>query len=439
MAEKDQEFFKIQTEWMRYKNCLYDKNTSLPSFIIGVEQVRKLLDDQKILGLIYVSIFEQGKLESIYGWQIFDEIIKYIAQVLKIVRDNYLTSEDLITVLNVKSGEFLIFVSKDKSGNVVNIEFLDWLINVIQNEIREILSDFNISFIEPTVNLRIGYSILTQSPIARIERIVYNAVDEAKLMATSRIQVEEIKLKSELNKIITEKRIRTFYQPIIDLQTLEIFGYEALSRGPTDSIFQDPELLFEFARKVNMTTELERLCREKSIINSTSIPNRYKLFINTEVQAIPDPEFREEKLGVLLESAGVDPKNIVLEITERSAIRNYEMFKNSLKFLRKMNFSIAIDDAGTGHASLQTITELAPDYIKFDMSLVKDIDKNLIKRNLLSTLTSFSKQINFIIIAEGIETKGEYQVLKDMGINFGQGFFFAKPSFPAVSEITVEI
>ena len=58
MAEREQEFFKIQTEWMRYKNCLFDKNTNLPSFIIGVEHVRKLIDEQKILGLIYVSIFE---------------------------------------------------------------------------------------------------------------------------------------------------------------------------------------------------------------------------------------------------------------------------------------------------------------------------------------------------------------------------------------------
>ncbi len=437
MAEREQDFFKIQTEWMRFKNCLYDKNTGLPSFIVGVEQIRKMLDEQKLLGLIFVSVFEQGKLESIYGWQIFDEIIKYIAQVLKIVKDTYLVEEDIITTLNVKSGEFLLFVSRDRDGKTTTIEFLDSLISIIQNEIREILSDFNISFIEPTVNLRIGYSIITQSPIARFERLVYNAVDEAKLMATSRIQVEEIKLKSELNKIITEKKIRTFYQPLINLETLEIFGYEALSRGPTDSIFQDPELLFDFARKVNMVTQLERVCREKAIMNSTNISNNYKLFINTEVQAIPDPEFREEKIGALLKAAGIDPSNIVLEITERSAIKNYELFKNSLKFLRKMNFSIAIDDAGTGHASLQTITELHPEYIKFDMSLVKDIDKNLIKRNLLETLTTFSHQINFIIIAEGIERIGEYEVLKDMGINFGQGFYFAKPAFPPVSELNM--
>lgn len=438
MSERDEEFFKIQTEWMKFKNCLYDKNTSLPSFIISVEKIRDIIDEQKILGLIYVSIFEQGKLESIYGWQIFDEIIKYIAQVLKIIQETHLSENDFITVLNVKSGEFLLFISKDDKGKMVNVEFLDKIISMVQNEIREILSDFNISFIEPKVNLRIGYSIITQSPIARIERIIFNAVDEAKLMATSRIQVEEIKLKSELNQIITNKRIRTFYQPIIDMESQDIYGYEALSRGPTDSIFQDPELLFEFARKVNMITELERLCRETAISNSNTLKKDVKLFINTEVQAIPDPEFRKEKIGQLLEAAGVDPENIVLEITERSAIKNYEMFKNSLKFLRKMNFSIAIDDAGTGHASLQTITELEPDYIKFDMSLVKDIDKNLIKRNLLNTLTSFSKQINFIIIAEGIETKGEFEVLKDMGIPLGQGFLFAKPSFPAVETIDIK-
>lgn len=105
------------------------------------------------------------------------------------------------------------------------------------------------------------------------------------------------------------------------------------------------------------------------------------------------------------------------------------------KNIENSGFSVAIDDVGAGYSSLHTIAELKPVYLKYDMALVRDINKHTIKSDLLESLIPFSKKINTIIIAEGIETKDEFEVLKEIGIEYGQGFFFGKLSRLLKNEI----
>ncbi|HSP05780.1 MAG TPA: EAL domain-containing protein, partial [Acidobacteriota bacterium] len=141
------------------------------------------------------------------------------------------------------------------------------------------------------------------------------------------------------------------------------------------------------------------------------------------------------QLSEFVAELGLRQERIVLEITERVAIQEWESFKKVLHDFRKHGFKIAIDDMGAGYSSLQAIAELEPDFLKFDISLVRNIHENLIKIGLLETLVSLSNKINAKVIAEGIEEKDEYQALRNLGVDLGQGYFFAVPSpdFPAVN------
>jgi EAL domain-containing protein (putative c-di-GMP-specific phosphodiesterase class I) len=122
------------------------------------------------------------------------------------------------------------------------------------------------------------------------------------------------------------------------------------------------------------------------------------------------------------------PRRIVLEVTEHAAVRDYGRLNAAVGTLRSRGVRLAVDDAGSGFASLQHILRLAPDFIKLDMELTRDVDNDLARRALAAALISFAAEIGATIIAEGIETEAELSTLRDLGVAYGQGFFLARPA-----------
>lgn len=244
--------------------------------------------------------------------------------------------------------------------------------------------------------------------------------------------------KEQLNQILKNRTLYTVYQPIVSVSDGSIFAYEGLTRGPVDSFLRSPIDLFTFAETEGYLFHLEKLSRELAIERSTGWINRKnKLFININAQVIHDPSFTPGYTSQILKKYHLSPENIVFEITERSAIKDFHAFKKLLNHYRKQGYEIAVDDAGAGYSSLQAITELEPEYIKIDRSLIKDIDKNQIKESLLEAFLLSAKKMNSKVIAEGIETAEELRILSELGVDYCQGFFLAKPAFP-VPTISLE-
>jgi EAL domain-containing protein (putative c-di-GMP-specific phosphodiesterase class I) len=119
----------------------------------------------------------------------------------------------------------------------------------------------------------------------------------------------------------------------------------------------------------------------------------------------------------------------VLEITERTAIKDYPRFQEYLKAFRERGFRFAVDDAGSGYAGLGSIANLAPDYIKLDISLIANIDTNFLKQNLVETMVTFANNQGAQVIAEGVERREEFETVKQLGVHFTQGFLFHRPRY----------
>ena len=262
------------------------------------------------------------------------------------------------------------------------------------------------------------------------KRIIFQALEKAKRIIE--MQKEEARLDRDLNLeyIIANNEINTVYQPIVNLTSSEILGYEALSRIQNASFLSNSEILFSYAVETDMLLDLERICRTNAVKHLPQKLNGKKLFINSSAKGVYDPEFKSKKFDKFLEDNGIANSDVVIEITEKLAVSDYQAFSTSVKILREKGFMIAIDDMGAGYSSLRTIAELKPDFLKYDMALIRDIHKNLIKKDLLETLIPFTQRLGADIIAEGIETESEFEVLKQIGIKYGQGFFLAKPSNP---------
>lgn len=241
---------------------------------------------------------------------------------------------------------------------------------------------------------------------------------------------EDNELVKELLTLIEGNNFSTLYQPIVSLKDGDTIGYEALSRGPITSKLHMPDILFPLAIKNGCLFNLENATRQLAINRFTNMPPDMKLFLNFNPETIKDPCFSAGRTKELLEKIGLAPQNIVWEITERTAISDFDSFIRSLEHYRNQGYMIAIDDAGAGYSSLQSIAEIRPDFIKMDMSLISGVAQNPIKKIMLETFVTFAERINSTLIAEGIENEEDLRIVIRCGIPLAQGFFLGRPKFP---------
>lgn len=229
-------------------------------------------------------------------------------------------------------------------------------------------------------------------------------------------------------QILNNEEIKTVFQPIISLKDGKVHGYEALSRGPKDSMLEQPAALFDIARLHNKLWELEFLCRLKAIENASKFFPDTKIFLNVDPAIINDDKFKQGFTKDYLKKYNIDVQNIVFEITERNTIHDYQSFRKTIDNYKSQGYSIAIDDLGSGYSGLTTIAEIHPHYIKLDMNLVRNIDKDGLKYAMIKTFYEFSCIADMKIVAEGIEAENELKALVEIGVDYGQGYFIQKPS-----------
>ncbi len=226
---------------------------------------------------------------------------------------------------------------------------------------------------------------------------------------------------------ITKKKNNVVFQPIFNLKTGEVYSYEALTRIPDSSPLKSVSELFDIARKLKLTAELERLCRDRSIERAKQLSLSKLLSLNvcpSLLNLVKDGHFETlPMLENLLPLRG----SIILELTERGLIHNFKTLKKAVDHCKHQGFKIAIDDLGCGSAGLKMLAELEPHIVKIDRFLIKEIHQSTKKQMLLEALLSFCHNINALVVAEGIETAEELQAVIDIKVDMGQGFLLAEP------------
>jgi EAL domain-containing protein (putative c-di-GMP-specific phosphodiesterase class I) len=179
--------------------------------------------------------------------------------------------------------------------------------------------------------------------------------------------------------------------------------------------------MFDVAAEADLVWELSRLCRSRAIEGiETRLQPGELLFINVDPHDFSDPAFNEHEVK--------SPERVVIEITERTAIKDYPKFRERLRAFREAGFRFAVDDAGSGYAGLGSIANLEPDFIKLDISLINQIDTNFIKQNLVETMVRFATDHGAMVIAEGVERAEEFKTVKELGVHLVQGFFLHRPA-----------
>lgn len=226
-----------------------------------------------------------------------------------------------------------------------------------------------------------------------------------------------------------EPSVTSVFQPIVDLLHGEVIGHEVLSRGPGER--REPQVLFTQAREEGYTWELERACWTSAlrcIATLNDEQRRAPFFFNVSPDVLSDPRFGDGSTVELLARYGLKPGHLVLEITEKAAFEDIELIQRLTRQCAAEGFGIALDDFGAGHSGLVTLVHSAPQFIKLDQALVRNIHRYSYQQHLVKSLVAFAASVDAVLIAEGVETWDELAVLLRLGIRHVQGYLIARPA-----------
>jgi EAL domain-containing protein (putative c-di-GMP-specific phosphodiesterase class I) len=214
------------------------------------------------------------------------------------------------------------------------------------------------------------------------------------------------------------------FQPIVRVSDHSIFGYEALLRSEEPSL-TEPEPILRAAERLGALSRLGRTIRNRAAEPMSDAHGSNTLFVNLHPQDLLDPDLHDEQSALARIS-----HRVVLEITERASISDIDNVHGRIRDLRDLGFRIAVDDLGAGYAGLNSFALLEPEFVKLDMTLIRDVDRVTVKQKLVRSMTSLCKDMGMLVVAEGIETRAERDTLVDLGCDLFQGYLFARPGRP---------
>ncbi|MFN2398033.1 MAG: EAL domain-containing protein [Gemmatimonadaceae bacterium] len=404
---------------MEYEEMLHDALTGLPTLPVMIERTRALIKERGEVVVLYLNFVRYTKIEEIYGWEKLDEVLETTSVAVREFLDENRYRSTRMMVSFTNDDDFIFFHVPAEGVSAASESEINDLAKGLQLHVAARLESEHGEDIAALVDIYVGHSHVYYNPKIRLERLIYRGIREASNAANGTEERERAAKVADLRQTLHDRSVYIDYHPIVSAADASVVGYEALARGVMRSL-RSPEVMFDVAAEADLVWELSRLCRSRALEGArTRLTADQMLFLNVDPHDFADPAFGE--MGAL------DPRCVVIEITERTAIKDYPKFSERLKRFRERGYRFAVDDAGSGYAGLGSIANLAPDFIKLDISLINSIDTNFIKQNLVETMVRFAEDMGAKVIAEGIERAEELETVKRLGVHLLQGFFLHRP------------
>lgn len=395
-----------------------------------LDELKQRLSADGFLALLLIDVSDINQVERDHGSLIYDRLLDMVREVVSELQGKQLRSGDIIALNETVGDVFLVFLAPRKEEEHLLAEDIEKIGERVEAFLVPRISQTAFTFLRKRSDVYVGTSLVLHNPLVRAERLVMRAIQEAHQDAQLNNHRRILRNKKQLQRIILKEQITTLFQPIYDMETLRPHGFEALCRGPKNTEFFSPLALFDTAEKSDLAFELDHLCRRKALQaageRGSGLSREFKLFVNTLPFSMRDPDFQGNELIRLL-GKNLAPDQIVFEVTERRAIENYHLFRDAMKYFQHLRCLFAIDDMGAGYSGLDKIVELQPNYVKLDMSMVRDIHTSFVKKEMVQTFKAMADKIDAKLVAEGIEKREEFDVVREIGVNYIQGNYLGRP------------
>lgn len=265
------------------------------------------------------------------------------------------------------------------------------------------------------------------------------AADRPALAAMRKSLTDALRLQT-VGQVLSRKALRAVYQPIVNLGDARIMAHEALIRGPAGTALVNPDALFAAAAAEGLTLELEQACIATVVKHWSPPANDQRLFVNLSAQAILHQVGTQSVSGIAsaLEAAQVSPAALVIEVTEHERVTDVASLVAVADELRALGLRFALDDFGEGHSNLRLWSELRPEFVKIDKYFVHQLEMHARKVQTIKGLARLAEVFGSRLVAEGVETDLELRIVRDLGIELGQGYFLGRPQPEAAAEVLPE-
>lgn len=235
-------------------------------------------------------------------------------------------------------------------------------------------------------------------------------------------------LADALDRLIEQRGFDIHFQPLVAIDRAEIFGYEALTRGPADGPLHSPLVLFEAAARLGRLVELEHLIVRRAVQRFKALSLPGQLFLNVTADTLLGAREHAGRLAAELAGLGLPTSRVVIDLTETRPIEDLAQLDDALQALRERGFRVALDDLGEGFASLRRWMEMRPDFVKIDRHFIDGIAQEPLKQQFVRSIVEMAATSGCEVVAEGLEQEPDLDVLRRLGLSICQGYLFARPS-----------
>ena len=373
---------------------------------------------------IFISTLVEIKDSYYYVNNFGEEIFSKVLEELKISLGKCLKSYSFI----YKEKKILLISKVDNSLRIrtqfKRIKRKFKRVNFTQN------SSFNFSNLEFYIGITIDNKnhLIKNSSMALSfakKKNIKNIVFSKKLIKNVKDDEKNRKKEFEIKKAVLKGQVIPFYQKIIDNNTLEVFKYEALGRIKFIDKILNPDIFMPAVKNLKLEDKFTREILKKVFSDVHELKKIQAASINININDITNKN-TIESIRTLLKIYGGE--NITFEIIETIGVEDYSILLDFTSMIKEYNSSISIDDFGSGHSGYEHLINLEIDYLKIDGKFIKNIKNNLKTQSLIKGLCNFSKEHNIKVIAEFVEDQDTFNLLKNLSVDFSQGYFFGKPT-----------
>lgn len=408
-------YIGIKRDVAKEKEIFYtDKLTDLPNRLKLIEDT-KIYKDSKLL-LINVDSFKE--INDVYGYEIGDRVIKALADRIKSFCENY-----YYNVYRLAGDEFAVLINRyieDKSLHL----FVNELINHIESVPIQ-TEDFEVK-LDITIGVSEGNEKDYKNLIERADMALNYARQHKKpyVIYTEELEIQKKYQENQmfiqrLKDAIKDDYFVVYYQPIINNYTGKVEKYESLIRMKLDDKIISPFLFLNVAKK----SKLYPAITTKVIDEALKLAEKYEISVNLSVLDI----LNEDMKNYIIDKIKKGKYKLAVEILESEGIENYEKVKTFIDILKEFNCKVALDDFGCGYSNFGHTLKLGVDFLKIDGSLIRDIDKNYQSQVIVETIVNFAKKLGIKTVAEFVHSKEVFEKVKEIGIDYSQGFYLGEP------------
>ena len=412
---------------------IFDENKNIIEFLSIRKDISGIINPRKKLETIFVTsdnmlvaIINVDNFEYIEKLLDFKSLQKVEDKIVEIIIKNIPKECNFNEVINVGDGEFVLAKEVDKINDRLIKETIKNL-KKIQNSLQQVSGEFIDYELDVSISIAYGKNAykVAKYGLSKIGGINTDFIIANELEEKVKTEAQHnLKILSLIKYALNNGGVLLYLQPIVDNNTGNIKRYEALLRiKDKNSNILSPFHFLEIAKKTKYYPQLT-LSIIKQVFNVLDQLDT-KISINLSAVDIEKEHIRNSILK-LLEANKDKAKKLTFELLEED-VKDFSVVTEFIKRIKSFGIQIAIDDFGSGYSNFERLLDYQPDILKIDGSLVKNIEKDRFSRNLIEVIVNFAKRQNLQTIAEFVENENIYRILKEMGVDFSQGYYFGKP------------